>query len=290
MDNKKIDKENKIIEKENKIIDKENLKIDKEIKKVEKNEYIEVETDGINYVISHNQILTVPKITQKEIEKWGKFCEWLDFYTWETVKILDKDYGKSAELMRALLEEEQPKSRKWLYVIIWTVIFIILIILVIVINNNSGDIKAVVRPVINSITQKDLEEKSKPKKEVIKVIQKQEKIVELPKNNIDDFKNSFELQKLEIEYNFILEEKNELVAENFILSSELTEKNGIIQNLTEKLQKYELESQNLSQEAFKKHLGQTVLDRCEKMTIQGIENNCKDLYFKFVDNVNGYNK
>jgi len=88
MDNKKIDIENEKIEVSNKIIDKENEKIEDE-------NYVEIKTDGINYIISHNQVLTVPRILKKDIEAGWKFCKWIDSYTGEEVKILDKDYWKS---------------------------------------------------------------------------------------------------------------------------------------------------------------------------------------------------
>lgn len=76
----------------------------------EKNELL----NNTNLIIDHNRVFKVENITKKEIKQWGKLSKSRD---WQYI-ILDKDYWKSPELMRYVVEEIKPV---WfgIYILIW---------------------------------------------------------------------------------------------------------------------------------------------------------------------------
>ena len=137
--------------------------------------------------------------------------------------------------------------------------------------------------VIPGLNQEKVEEVKEEKIEVTPGLN-QEKINQLGQENsqkmdFDNYKLEFEYKKLQLDYQEVMEEKNELTHENF----ELKEK---IEELEAKLEKYNKNSENLSQEAFKLHLGNLILERCEKTPVESEANKCKDLYYKFVNDEN----
>lgn len=248
----------------------------KEIEKKEEDN-IKITESSINYIITQNQIITVPKISKTDIKNGGKFAQWIDAHTSRQINILDKDYWKSSELMRALIEEDEVKNNKWLFIIIWIILFISILVWIAFIWN-SWDIKKVDVKKENEY----IKNVSDPLKEEIKKIEIKEdipkvNIEKVENNNIWDFRSEFELEKLQIQYWQLIEENNNLLVDNNIL----IEENKI---LKEKVENYENKAKNITSEAFLLHLGQMVYNKCETAEDEGIKNNCKDLYFNYVKN------
>ena len=281
--------------------------IEKETKKAEEKAEVENVIVNHNFIISQNRVLFVDKITNKDIKNGGKFSKWENYMTGESVQILDKDYGKSAELMRALLETENatPLWKKALILLIlWGIIFAVWVVLFSVIpswekevkkentiieNNGAtqvGDESSLIKWTLTApkieIEEPEIEEtKNWPMQsfrasESIEVIQAE--------NEIETLKQNYEMEKLKIELQKLMKEKNEEVHKNFELQTEIEEKNEIIVNLEQKVKILESKPKNLSQEAFLLHLGNVVYERCEKAEARGEKNGCKDIYYNFITN------
>lgn len=252
-----------------------------------------------NFIISQNKVLFVPKITNNEIKSGGKYCFWQDYNTGNTVQILDKDYGKSAELMRSLLETDSytPFWKKALiFLILWVIIFWVWSMIfsfswseekkneIIKVLPNIGD-------KVKIIKDETILQKEKEKEIIVNTKWPLDENIKIQNNKINNLKKDFEIESLKIEIQRIIDEKNLLTHKNFELWEKIAEKNNNIKLLTqeiiiykEKLRKYTEKPQNLTQEAFLLHLGNIVYDGCEKAELEGDKNKCKDIYFKFIQN------
>lgn len=239
------------------------------------------EIKDYNYIISHNKLIFVDKIESKEIRAGGKYSYGVNYETGETAQVLDKDYWKSAELMRSLVEEENytPLWKKLLFLLIITgaVGFVWFIAYML--------IPTAEKPVVNKtpLSQKieiipKLEQKETINNNISNpVIQKDSLSVEI-------LKRDYDIESMGLEINRIMEEKNILISENFELTGLIEEKDIKIKNLEEKLLIYSQKPKDLTQEAFLMHLGTLVYERCEKTELETENNNCKELYYNYVKN------
>lgn len=81
----------------------------------------------VNLIIDHCRVFQVDNISRREIKHWGKLSKNNEYI------ILDKDYGKSKELMRYVLEERKKISIAWI-IIIWLVWVIMIVITILIIT------------------------------------------------------------------------------------------------------------------------------------------------------------
>lgn len=105
--------------------------IEKEIK-----EGIKIETgDLVNLKIRNNYIFNEKIKYFEKNDKKGRYIEGVDYKTGVKYQILDFDYGKSAVLMRKVLEK---KNKSWFLIIIWIIVFILMLLFWFIIISNSN--------------------------------------------------------------------------------------------------------------------------------------------------------
>jgi len=204
-----------------------------------------------NIIISHNRILEVEKIEDKEIKEGWKLNEN------ENYRILDKDYWKSEELMRQLLEKKK-KVPFWLFllmIIFGGVVSIIIMIMTynILMSYISPPVEA---PKKNPIPLVQNEIKVTPKNEV-----KEEKVIIDENKEFEKIKHDYEA--LEIAYFEELEktcENTEVIKE---VEKPLTQKEEFIMNLWK-----------------------SILFKCDNLIKNSINDKetetCKNLYAKYI--------
>ena len=243
-----------------------------------------------NIIISHNQVMVVDNIDKEEIKKWGKYSTWFDYKNDLKINILDKDFWKSAELMRALLEEpvESWGLKRIIVVIIWLIVFLFSIIVIYYIFNTKENknispiVNENIKPKINNKGPLDnkveLESKPAPKTTPMLVAPN----VKLKTNIVNDdtirLNNSLELARLEFSY-----EKEKLVFKlnECNLKKEVYENK--ISKLEEKNKICERPIQKIDTDSFLYFLGDNVYKGCKKLEKQWKKNTCKDLYYNFIN-------
>lgn len=265
------------------------------MEKVEKIEENKKVINDFNFIISHNEVIFVDSINSKEIKAGGKYSQGYNHNTNESVQILDKDYWKSAELMRALLETDNNTwlFKKWL---IFFMIFISFIGIWIVIYSSITEeesskpiIKAEPIPINNRVSEFN-SNIIEQKKEIIPITNQEKEIIPITNQAIKNdneillLKKEFHIESLTLDLQRIMEEKNLLTHENFELKDNIVKKDILIKDLEQKIKAYDEKANDLSQEEFLKFLGQEIYERCEKSEREGEKNSCKDLYYKFIKN------
>lgn len=307
------------IEKFNRMSEIERLEIEKQKKEQKKGkekkekdkDENELVVNDYNFIISHNVVLFVNAITKKEINAWWKYNFWQNHKTGETVQILDKDYWKSAELMRSLVEEDYDIPL-WKKILVFSIIFFVLIIVVIIvysifipdekptiptknvtqqiipwINNNQPKVETPITPAPtnfnNTATWTTQTWQILQTTNATTVFQDSQLSIEI-------MKKDYEIQSLTLEYERLTKENNLLIEENTKITNQNKEKDLIIsqnkiliEDLEKKLKEFTNIPKNLSQEAFIINLGTQIYNKCEKWDLSEVEKvNCKELYFNFV--------
>jgi len=212
-----------------------------------------------NIIISHNRILEVEKIEEKEIKEGGKISENENYF------ILDKDYWKSEELMRALLEKKK-KLPTWLLAIM--VIFGAIMSIVIMVMTYNLIKSYVSPPVVAPITKQ------------IPVIQKEIKVTPINEEKQETIiiQNTEEFEKINADYLALQVEYKKLLDNPTINEIEVIkyEEVVVLRDLSEK-------------EEFIMSLWQNILNKCDKLIIKDIDNKgtlaCKNLYAKYILNI-----
>ena len=273
----------------------EELKID-EIKKDEIKKDDEIIEKDINIIIQKNNAIFVDKISKRDKKIWGKIAYWYDFLTDKSICIIDQDYWRSKELIRALLEddvEEWSTFKKILYSLMILIVAVIVVALLYFIWVKIFDSKT---------------ETNIPIKTNIPIIQ-ENKIQNIPWSinntwtwNINNFDNNINLSKkqeiktetkveninyeletikmkCEFEKQTILMEKNECLTRNNNFTFELTELKEKNKNLSLEIEQNKEKLKNLSKEDFFYYLGHKVFEECENKKSEY----CKTLYYEFLN-------
>lgn len=245
--------------------------------------YIQNENTSLSMEISHNRIIFLDKpIKRREkTHKNWKYSYWKDYRSNFEVEILDRDYWKSAELMRQVLENK--KKSIWL-LILWLVSWLVIIFIVLAIVSN----------LLNSNTIKNQNVNNENKTPIITAPIIENPIENIPieeNKNIDNFennliveenknKNDFDLQNAELnlqlkimslDYEKIKVELNEKNLENEKLNDVINQKELEIEELRAKIK-------NLTSNEFYLFLGTKIVEECEK----NANNYCKELYFNYL--------
>lgn len=240
-----------------------------------------VKENDLNFIISQNKVFSIDKIKDSEIKAGWKLSEGFIFETSQTITILDKDYGKSAELMRSLLEEESGNNwiLKTIFLFWIGLIFICITIFLIIFLISE-------KPKDNIIIKKD------PiiQKQDIELIEKSKWIIknDLPKENINIIQPlSFEVMQKDFDIKTLSKENIELKSKNeelkIINNLLIIDNEELKQSLEDQKEKNSIkEDKNNSLEEFKKYLGYIVYTWCTKAEEEGKINKCKDLYYNFV--------
>lgn len=261
-----------------------------------------------SFIISHNNIIFVEEIEKAQIENWGKYSFWENPMTGETVEILDKDYWKSSELMRALLENWTTWSsinmRK--IIIVWAIVISVIVIIFALlpkskekevpkienyINQNTGTTTVVVdkieKPIITNNTWSinntwTISEEQKTKNEI-----------EIQKKELENLKNEIALSKVQLDNQRV---NDNLIYDNWVFQKQITELSSENEKIkTENLllidKNKELESKNkeliIENNEFKLinnsndfifFLWNKIYDQCEKIK----SDYCKNLYFWYI--------
>lgn len=270
----------------------------------------------ISLIIDHCRVYEVEKIEKKEIKRGWKFSKnWL-------YEILDKDYGKSAELMRYVVEERKKMSMVWIIIlcIVW-ILFIILTIYIIysivatptptittptptktiqtennpVIENNNNNQKTISttpwetkknnEPVV--ITQEE-----KQNNEPVVITQEEKQVITTtPWNNGTDPQLAISnYNELNAHYATLQDTYNQL-EKNFEIMKyklEVCEKNGwIVEQKSPVVEKIvEVEKKLTQKEKMALQLWKNIIARCDN----ALNNNnneswiCKDLYSNYIIN------
>lgn len=251
---------------------------------------IEDEKSLLSLEISHNRIIFLDKpIKNKEkTHKNWKYNYWKDYRTGLEVEILDRDFWKSAELMRLVLEtKKKSKALLILWVIFW---FIFIFIFLIIVWNflNKKETAPVTTPIISPvITQPQVQ----PQAQNIEVKQNIDNtgaldiIEDENKNKTNWDANNNQMLALDYQAQQLTLELNLAHKKIQLLQAELDERAWILaqkqQELNEKdLKIAELNSklQNLTSNEFLLFLGSKIAQECEKNQ----NDYCKELYFKYI--------
>ncbi|NOQ50458.1 MAG: hypothetical protein GQ557_02175 [Mycoplasmataceae bacterium] len=244
----------------------------------------EPKKDNLNFIISQNKIVKVDLINKEEIKRGGKLSAWYIFETSQNIQILDKDYGKSSELMRSLLEEETEENwvvKTVIFLIIGFIILCFTIFLIIYFTWEKPPDKKVVIKKDPIIELRDIElinkskgvEKNKLPKENNNIIQPL---------SFEVLQKDFDLKTLNIENTKLLLENEELKQINILLIEENEE---LKQYLEKEKEKNTIKKDiNNWLEEFKRYLGHILYEGCLKEEEDGKKNKCKDLYYNFVKN------
>lgn len=251
---------------------------------------IEDEKSLLSLEISHNRIIFLDKpIKNKEkTHKNWKYNYWKDYRTGLEVEILDRDFWKSAELMRLVLEtKKKSKALLILWVIFW---FIFIFIFLIIVWNflNKKETAPVTTPIISPvITQPQVQ----PQAQNIEVKQNIDNtgaldiIEDENKNKTNWDANNNQMLALDYQAQQLTLELNLAHKKIQLLQAELDERAWILaqkqQELNEKgLKIAELNSklQNLTSNEFLLFLGNKIAQECEKNQ----NDYCKELYFKYI--------
>lgn len=268
--------EEKEIEKQDEI-DKETLQMPS----------IQDETASISLEISHNRIIFLDKpIKRREkTHKNWKYSYWKDYRSNLEVEILDRDYWKSAELMRLVMETKKKKI--WLLILWIFFAFILVFVIIIIIANTLGakTTTPTTTPIITPITQT-----TAPISQINPTPWRNIDIKTNTGTIVDENKNKNDLtnnQMLALEYQAqeAALQINLLMKKNEFLQSELNEKTLIITQKDELINKKALEIdeltaklKNLTANDFILYLGNKIASECEKNQ----NNYCKELYFNYI--------
>jgi len=246
------------------------------------NTIVEKTGDTYYFLISHNEIIEVDNITDKDIKDGGKYSTWENYITWDKFEILDKDYWKSPELMRMLLAPKIKKTNFIKYIIVWGVTLLIFILTVVVFSYNSNTAKITNNTwIINKEVIPKHSEVIPIKKEVVPIkenIQNKDSwfigfsqpLKSKDQINFEKTAKMWEIDRLILENTKLREENTKLTIENT--------------KLKENIQSQNIVNKDLTLEAFKMYLGNIVYKQCEKTWQEGLINKCKDLYYKYVQN------
>jgi len=208
-----------------------------------------------NLLISHNRVLEVEEITEKEIKAGWKLSENQNF------KILDQDYWKSEELMRLLLEKKK-RFPLWLLVILIIIasIFAITILKFLFDFLTAEPVKEVItqpQPIIQTqapvISKKRIEDTVEEKTPVIR-------------------QNTADFERLTQDYNDLQ-----------LVYKDLLKKGGEIKEV-EIIKEVEVERKFTQKENFIYNVGREVVKKCDIAIKEENEDagTCKDLYSKFL--------
>lgn len=232
-----------------------------------------------NILISHNRVLEVQEITNKEIKDGWKLSEN------ENYRILDKDYWKSEELMRLLLEKKK-RLPMWLLAILVVIASIFALLVLNVLYKMLTAEAPVKQTIPTPITQP-----TTPVKTIeLKTEEEKENEIEIEKIN-DNYSD------LQIAYNWVNEEYEILQNKYFnleadfnVVSEKYEEVSEEKQKIDKKLLDCENEEKNIvfnsDKEAFIFYLWQSILKKCD----EAIKNEnwqfeaCKTLYSNYLLN------
>ena len=215
-------------------------------------------------IVSQNQIL-VRSITNEEVKKWWKLSEWESYRKNVSFRILDKDYWKSAELMRYILEDWDTKNNSIkFYIILWVLAFVLLATWFIVIfwwekevEQNNVD--------VSEVQENLFEELAEPKGQNTLIlweeitwsweIESESKILEEQKieqqkaqlENVAKLQNQFQLQELQIEIQKKQSQIDIANAEKISMRSELDFQKLENAKLIEKNNRLLIENENFRQ-------------------------------------------
>lgn len=262
-----------------------------------------------SFIISHNNIIFVEEIEKSQIDNWGKYSFWENPMTGETVEILDKDYWKSSELMRALLENNSwgpgPNLKKIL--IVWAILISVIVIIFVLIptkkeekiipkvenvyDQNKSTTTVVVDKIEKPITINNTW--SITNTWIISEDQKIKNEIEIQKKELESLKNEIALSKLQLDNqkvndnliydNWVFQKQvNELSTENEKIKTEnllLIDKNKDLENKNKELiiENNEFKLVNNSND-FIFFLWNKIFEQCEKIK----SDYCKNLYFWYI--------
>lgn len=232
-------------------------------------DYRRKKDDRIQIIISHNRVLEVERIESKDFKEWWKISENEDFI------ILDKDYWKSAELMRALLEKKK-KMPFWVFVllIVWWIIFSIIILII-----TYKVIMSVIAPPVPVATENNQVIKTTPL--VVNPVKQTEIIT-----NSWSITNSWniatapiidlEKQKLEDDY----------MALQLAYNEEIKKTCEIKEKIIEVPKEIFIEKKLTEKEKFLMNLWNEIFNKCDNLIKNNINDaeteTCKNLYSKYI--------
>lgn len=280
--------------------------IEKNIDKVEESEIeedkeVEDLVENIDSLlsleISHNRIIFLDKrIKNKEkTHKNWKYNYWKDYRTWLEVEILDRDFWKSAELMRLVLETKKKNKALLIIWVIFSFIFVFIFLIIIWNFLTKKEDEIIINKQINPIItqpqiQKPIEINNnvlKDEKNIEKNIDKVEKdvMIENENKNKTNWNENIQLMSLDYQSKQLTLELNLTIKKNELLVIEIEEKNKLIENKQIEINNLYLiisdnqaKLNNLTSNDFYLYLGKKVEQECEKNQ----NNYCKELYYWFL--------
>jgi len=244
------------------------------------------EIEEINIIISHNKIIIVDSFEKWEKDSW-KFSTWYDNISERQYNIIDKDYWKSAELMRMLLEEQWSTSWFMKKILIWWGFLAWIVMLLIAWSiffwweQQEDEPEEIRSPIQESIQPDffDIEEEQEERDEV--VIESQECIEASNRNELEilnyqlsNERSLFKIRSLESDLN--------------MCSEKIAEKDSDINRLSWDLRVIQQDIQNQPQkdarEEFFIHLGSELSKKCESSNDEKVKDSCKELYYNYLQN------
>lgn len=239
----------------------------------------------LSFEVSHNRIIFLDKpIKNKEkLHKNWKYIYWKDYRSNLEVEILDKDYWKSAELIRLVLE---TRKKNKLLIIAWIILSLIMFwILASVVSSfiKPKEETKKIEPIISTqapiFTPSEDLPKSIDNNENINIIENENK------NKIVSDETNIQLAKLDYQAVELSLQIWLLNKQNEILQAELNEKTLLIEKKDNLINKQSLELadkeekiKNLTSNEFILFIGNKIIQECEKNKNEY----CKELYFKYL--------
>ena len=236
-----------------------------------------------SYIIQHNEAIEVDSIPggEKTHKSW-KYITWTNYKTGESIEILDKDYWKSAELMRLLLAK---KGNPWLFALY---VFLALSIMGVMwyfwyqfFQGNGGSIV----PQINQ--EKNIVQNQTPSWSIPGMQKKPVEPVEIKEPEVNTVQLNQEIMDQWIYIESLLKEKTELEEKVEKLEQEKTLLQETVEkcnnNITELLE----ESNKKTKDGLIFRLGEMIDERCSKWIDFGTDKQkdvCQTLYTNYLKN------
>lgn len=249
--------------------------------------------ENVNIIIAWNRILIVDSIDKKELESW-RVTSWYDEVEGRKYTILDKDYGKSSELMRMLLEEEQGwwmpilfKVLIGLFILVSLTIWSIFVYGMFSDNEDQAPVLSTQRIEIQEsrnameIEEEQEQEEDQPIISIIDTTPVENCVAESNRNQlqslsfeIESERNQFRISSLQDEINTCTTKIAEKQREISLLEADKLELSQYIQNIPK----------NSDKEKFLLHLGTELSKKCENTSEENVKESCKQLYYNYLQN------
>lgn len=262
---------------------KELDEIDKETLKMP---FVENENNSLSFEISHNRIIFLDKpIKRREkTHKNWKYSYWKDYRSNLEIEILDRDYWKSAELIRLVLE---TKKKSKALIILWIIFSFIIIIIVLVfvwnIVNKQATQQVENKPIITPIIPPNQGTPQETQIKNIDNVTNNDIIIDENKNKNDLTNNQmlaleYQAEEMSLQINLLMKKNEFLQSELNEKTLLITQKDELINKKSNEIEEISQKLKNLTSNDFILYLGNKIADECEKNS----NNYCKDLYFNYI--------